>query len=144
MNPYAIRFTVVGEPAPAGSKAHGRRKDGTIFTYDMGERRKTKPRTSHWKKLVRTAAITAMIGRDPLEGPLHLVLKFWLPRPQSVSEKKRPYPTVAPDLTKLVRSTEDAMKGVVWRDDSQVIRQHAIKVYGDPPAAEIVVHPIDT
>jgi Holliday junction resolvase RusA-like endonuclease len=49
---------------------------------------------------------------------------------------------VAPDTTKLVRSTEDALKGICWRDDSQVVYQVASKEYaarGGIPGADIKI-----
>lgn len=38
-------------------------------------------------------------------------------------------PEVRPDCTKLVRSTEDALEGVIWRSDAQVCVQENAKVY---------------
>jgi Holliday junction resolvase RusA-like endonuclease len=56
---------------------------------------------------------------------------FYLDRPSSVSTVKRPYPTVPPDLDKLIRGVGDSLTGVVYDDDSQVIRTLAWKVYAD-------------
>ena len=36
-----------------------------------------------------------------------------------------------PDLIKLARAVEDAMKGIIYQDDSQVCREHLSKVYAD-------------
>jgi Holliday junction resolvase RusA-like endonuclease len=47
-----------------------------------------------------------------------------------------------PDATKLWRPTEDALTGIVWRDDSQIIRQLVRKRYcgpGEVPGAEVLV-----
>jgi hypothetical protein len=38
-------------------------------------------------------------------------------------------PTPKPDLTKMVRAAEDAMAGIVWKDDSQVCGQITTKDY---------------
>ena len=37
--------------------------------------------------------------------------------------------TTAPDLSKLVRGFEDAVKGILWKDDSQVTAITASKAY---------------
>jgi Holliday junction resolvase RusA-like endonuclease len=49
------------------------------------------------------------------------------------------YPAGRPDLTKLVRAAEDALKGVVWADDGQVVGQGNRKVYGEKPGVRICV-----
>jgi len=56
---------------------------------------------------------------------------FYLDRPSSVSTAKRPHPTVPPDLDKLLRAVGDSCSGVIYDDDSQVIRTLAWKVYAD-------------
>ena len=50
-----------------------------------------------------------------------------------------PHPTTKPDATKLVRAVEDALTGVIWRDDSQVVRQWASKVYDDCEGVSVIV-----
>jgi Holliday junction resolvase RusA-like endonuclease len=44
--------------------------------------------------------------------------------------RRQPYPTSRPDLLKHIRALEDALTGVVWRDDSQIIEQHLEKRWG--------------
>ena len=48
-----------------------------------------------------------------------------------------------PDATKLVRAVEDALTGLVWRDDAQVVIQTVRKRYGHPERAEIFVQEIN-
>jgi crossover junction endodeoxyribonuclease RusA len=73
---------------------------------------------------------------------------FSFNRPTSIKRGKRPYPSVAPDLSKLIRSTEDALTAAgVWRDDCLVVEYTRLaKVYVnedpealDRPGAFIVV-----
>jgi Holliday junction resolvase RusA-like endonuclease len=86
-----------------------------------------------------------MNGDGLLDGPLALAVTFHVPRPKGHYGKRglRPtaqvYPTTRPDVTKLLRAVEDACTGVVWRDDAQVVRQVAAKVYGEPARAEVEV-----
>jgi Holliday junction resolvase RusA-like endonuclease len=86
-----------------------------------------------WQDTIRSVAAPAMKGADPIEKDAALVLQitFCLPRPASV---KREHPTVAPDLDKLVRAAGDALTGIVWVDDSQIVNLHAWKRYGKPGA----------
>jgi Holliday junction resolvase RusA-like endonuclease len=53
------------------------------------------------------------------------------------------WPCSRPDATKLLRAVEDALTGVVWRDDGQVVVQTARKVYGWPERAEVCVALLD-
>ena len=41
------------------------------------------------------------------------------------------WPTVKPDATKLWRSTEDGLTGVLWRDDARIVCQLVRKVYAE-------------
>jgi len=91
--------------------------------------------------VVRLAASEAWEGREILSGPVKLSLCFNLPRPKNhygtgkniyVLKHSAPFfHTKTPDITKLIRAVEDALTGVVWRDDSQVYAQNTIKLYAD-------------
>lgn len=68
---------------------------------------------------------------------------FYLPRPKSVTPKKRPDPIVPPDLDKLLRALLDGIgqSQVIWQDDSQVTEIEARKHYADAtePGAFVVI-----
>lgn len=61
---------------------------------------------------------------------------FFLPRP-----KRTKLDSPRPDLDKLVRSCLDAMTGVIYADDSQVVRVTASKRWADAegPGARVIV-----
>jgi Holliday junction resolvase RusA-like endonuclease len=61
--------------------------------------------------------------------PVELTLEFTFLRPPS-APKGRQWPAVLPDVDKLIRSTLDSLTGVLWKDDAQVVRVLAEKVYG--------------
>ena len=65
------------------------------------------------------------------DSPISIQMCFIFPRPKTVKQKKRPYMTVKPDLDKLIRSTLDALTGVAYDDDSQVIDITSSKIYDD-------------
>lgn len=138
-----VAFVVPGVAAPAGSKrGFPRRGGGGVIITDASKR--TKP----WQAAVAAAAADAMSG-PLLAGPLELCLTFTVPRPAGhfgtgrnagkVRDSAPALPTVKPDVTKLVRAVEDALTGVVWRDDSQVVSTHAHKVYGEPAGCAVEV-----
>jgi len=75
---------------------------------------------------------------DILEGPVYLHLEFRLPRGKTV---KRELPCVTPDLDKLCRAVLDALTGVAYKDDGQVVHVSASKHYegAKGPGVEIEV-----
>lgn len=144
-----IRFKVDGKPAQKGSmsafpvmnKRTGQPiinpKNGMPLINVTDNSKKTKS----WQKKVRLEAQQARLDK-PLEGPVVLVLRFYLERPKSVSVKKRPYPTVYPDLDKLIRAIGDALtQAKIYRDDAQVVDIISRKRYG-VPGVEIEVYEI--
>lgn len=77
-----------------------------------------------------------------LAGPIELKLIFYMARPKGhfrtgkhageLRESAPEHPTSKPDLTKLTRAVEDALTGIIWKDDSQVVQQDTKKVYCEP------------
>ena len=118
-----ITFDVLDRPAPQGSKK-------SIGNNRFIESSKFLPA---WRSAVREAAEHAVTvsGWARVSGPVELEVMFYLDRPSSVSTVKRPYPTVPPDLDKLIRGVGDALTGVVYDDDAQIIRMLAWKQYAD-------------
>lgn len=138
-----IAFTVYGVPAPKGSKSAFpfRRADGSLGV-NVREGKTKHPK--QWE-----AAIDAVVaelkatGVEQLVGPLVGSAAFYLPRPASVKQAKRPLHTVRPDLSKLIRAIEDPLNGILIEDDSRIVAWWAVKLYADdgPPRAEIAVAP---
>ena len=130
---------VPGRPVPAGSKRPiaGKRKDGTTFARAIdssGERGRT------WRQDVQLAARTH-VGEDfkPLEGPLEVRFVFTVKRPKNnyrTNGELKPsapvFPISRPDVLKLARAVEDALTGIVWVDDSQIVDEKLEKRFGDP------------
>jgi Holliday junction resolvase RusA-like endonuclease len=139
-NPRKCRVSLVvyGVAAPAGSKTLAR-ANGKTWVRDSSKR------GYQWRRDVAQAAGLATRGRPLLDGPLALAVTFVVPRPKSHYGARglRPsapaYPTTRPDVTKLLRAVEDALTGIVWRDDAQVVEQHAWKRYGEPARCELHV-----
>lgn len=139
-----LAFTVYGIARPKGSsKSFGfYRKDaggnslvkngkpviGTVTTSDNKS-------LKGWEDSVR-AAIQERAAGVFFEGPVAVRITFALPRPKSLSKSVIAH-LKKPDLDKLARGSLDAMKGVLWNDDSQVVELSVRKVYatGQPQAA---------
>lgn len=48
-------------------------------------------------------------------------------------------PTVKPDVDNFYKAVSDALTGVVWRDDNQIVQVNVGKWYSDEPRVELVV-----
>lgn len=115
-----------GTPAPQGSKSKG--KGGAMYEASA--------RVKPWRERVHTYAcqVLNLRGRRgfPLRGAVEMDLVLSLARPPShmgigrnagrLKPSAPRYPASPPDLSKLARSTEDALTTAgVWRDDGQVV-----------------------
>jgi crossover junction endodeoxyribonuclease RusA len=77
-----------------------------------------------WRQDVKAAAEgwRARSGVLPIDGPVVVRMTFTLPKPKSAPKTRRTYPMRTPDLSKLARSTEDALTDAgIWTDDARVI-----------------------
>jgi len=140
-----LHFRVIGLAQPKGSSRafmpKGWRRP--IITADT-------PKNKGWQQLVAAEASRAIqeLPRGAfqlLDAGVRLTVAFYLPRPKKY-QKRGIYPphVTKPDLDKLLRSVKDALKGVTWQDDSQVIDVVAMKRYAgvdEAPHAEVWVEP---
>lgn len=134
-----ISFTVYGIASGMGSKKAFMPKGWTrpILTD-------TNRNLKSWQALVAAAASQAIAEHQDwqlLEGGVRLTVAFYLPRPKSLAKKVTAH-TKKPDASKLVRSLEDALSGVVYRDDAQIVEIIAAKHYAaltDSPRVDVRV-----
>jgi len=128
-----VCFTVLGHAQPKGSARGFVPKGWTrpIITSDN-------PRTKEWEQRIATEA--QHVGGDLLfTGPVLLVASFYLPRPKTGKAKHH---MTRPDADKLARCVLDALSGVLYHDDGQVVQLHVRKQYAGiaaAPCARIVV-----
>lgn len=61
---------------------------------------------------------------------------------QFEGDSKRPM-TKRPDVDKLGRAVLDALTGIVWRDDCQVIGLQLVKGYGRDSRVEVMVEEME-
>lgn len=124
-------FSVVvfGLPAPQGSKKAFRNQyTGRIQMTESSK--KVKP----WRDAVRSTVVDALAMAEnwtPLDCPLELDMVFTMPKPASAPKRRRTWPMRTPDLSKLARSTEDALTDAgLYADDARIVRyRNLAKVY---------------
>lgn len=112
-----ISFIVDGEPVP---------KQSFRFAHGGGY---TDHRVSAWQQEVSRKAREAMQGRAPLTSQVAMRVVFVLSNHRRV------------DLDNLNKGVSDAMNGIVFADDTQVISLHLVKHVKNHPGILVQVYP---
>jgi len=122
-----IRLVIQGEPV-----AKGRPRLSRNGTYTP-EKTKTAEEAIGWA--------FKQSGQKKLEGMLNLFVSFRFTLPKSASKKLkgmvRMFKATRPDLDNLVKLVTDALNGLAYDDDSQIISINAEKVYAEQAYTEI-------
>jgi crossover junction endodeoxyribonuclease RusA len=117
--PRSVTFSVAGIARPKGSwRALPNWQTGRVQVLpDNANSREWQDQVSFVARQTHTRL---------LAGPLVLIVTFYLPRPKRNAPQ---YPTGKPDIDKLVRNVADALTGVLYNDDSQLVDIIAFKRY---------------
>lgn len=133
MTEIRCHFVVLGLPKPAGSKK-AISLPGRAYSQII-DASKNKP----WIREVKKAAREAWLSKwMPSKRPIRAVVTFVMPRPANhfkadgtLKDWAPKHHIIRPDGTKLFRCLEDALTGIVWKDDAQVTKQEVDKKYSD-------------
>lgn len=129
-----IHLIIPGEPVPQG-RARFTTRHGFVRTYDP-------KKSSDYKSYVR--AIANHINCKPMEGALVMRVDLYRGVPKSWRKQKQEEalagiikPTIKPDCSNYLKGIEDALNGIAYLDDSQLVLVHVTKRYAAEPRAEI-------
>lgn len=120
---FTLRFDI--EPVAKGRPRLGR---GHTFTP---------AKTRRYENTLKILARKEWGPLPPLMGPLLVSIVFTLKRP---ARPKFAQPAVRPDLDNFLKGVFDALNGVTWVDDGQIVGLMARKVYAqksDKPGIEV-------
>ena len=131
----AVEFWVSGTPAPEGSVTAFPVKDAATGRTRAVVTHSNKKGLRSWRGDVREAW-QRHVGEWDRDAAIHVTILFVMETPKTV---RRPYPSVRPDLDKLARAVLDALTGLAYRDDGQVVSLAVTKSYGTAPGATIKV-----
>lgn len=127
MAEYELMFTAWGNPAPKGSKTptgqYRRNQKGgltPILRESSQGVKEFEEKIAWYAKLAIAKLPTEKRAKFPMEGPLIATMVFTMKR-ATRGANSADAPSVMPDLSKLTRAAEDAVKGVVWTDDGRVV-----------------------
>ena len=133
-----IHFQVEGDPKGKGRPRFTRAGKFTRVYTDK--------QTLDYEALIKFFAAEAMGSTDPLETPVSVFLYIRHAVPQSYSKKRTEaclsgleQPCKKPDIDNIAKTFLDAMNGVIFKDDTQVIDLHVKKVYSAVPGCDVMV-----
>lgn len=118
---------------------------------------KKKPRLVEWQRYVAYHARQAMTRKPIVTGPLAVYITFniasedpekWgLPYsiPVEWSEKHEKYVKkgTCPDLTNLVKGTEDAIQGAAFADDVQIVFCQSVRLHARDHSAQVEIYELE-
>lgn len=129
-----ISFEVRGVPVTQGSMRAAVSRYGTPYVQQDH-----RSNLVAWRHAVNDEVRDAFAMRVAFDGEVTLTLHFYLPRPKGhfgtgrnagvLKDSAPRRPTGKPDLDKLVRAVMDAVKGVGYKDDAQVVSLRVDKWY---------------
>ncbi len=127
-------FEVPGEPVGKGRPRFTRQ--GRAYTP---------AKTAKYENLVSLAFLQKYPDHVPLEGPLEMVMIAYFSIPKSWSKKKaeqarlnKLFPTKKPDTDNIAK-VKDALNGIAFKDDSQVVMETIFKMYAETPRLVIQI-----
>lgn len=130
-----IQFSVPGQPKPLQRARVGRRGAHAAM-YDPEANVTNKATVGFYAKKA--------MGKKPLmTGPLRLRVFFCLEKPKSKIRKNsdpHPHPDSRPDLDNMIKLVCDALNGIVWKDDAQVVMIAAYKLWADKTGPKTTVY----
>ena len=131
--PQTLEIIIPGNPTPWGRAGKA------------GKHHYTKPAMAASQRLIAWNTIQ-QVGQRSLAGPLAVSLVFGMAIPASWSQKRTQaaldgttLPTGRPDVDNLAKQVLDALNGVLWLDDAQVVDLHERKIYSANPSTLIQV-----
>lgn len=113
----SVEIIIPGRPVAKGRPRFG---NGRAYTPDS---------TRAKEREIAQLAKIAMIGKKPFLGPVAVAVKAWVKGQR----------TGRPDLDNICKSYCDALNGIVYSDDSQIVDLHIQKFTGSDPQVIVTV-----
>lgn len=125
-------FIVYGIPVPWARPRAARMPHGIRF-FEADK-------VTVWRNAVAMSSLPTR-PKAPTTKAIAMTLTFWLPRPQSLP-KRELWPITKPDIDNLAKAIQDALEGIYYRRDSQVVRLVVTKAYADTPGVRVLIEEV--
>mgnify|MGYP002528393746 CR=1 FL=1 len=134
-----IKITIPGSPI-----GKGRPKFSTFGGYPKAY---TPQKTVNYENLVKLSYQQQCNDKPyPKEISLRAEIRAYFAIPKSVSKIKRDMmlkgqinPTKKPDTDNIAKAILDALNGIAYYDDAQIVALSIVKMYSDEPRAEVCI-----
>lgn len=146
-----IYFRVDGEVVPKARPRFRR----VVFTDSKTQEKKsgvatyTPKKTLSYEQKVKAAyMVECPFGVAFPTEPLEIVLNVYMAMPKSATKKSKlemlmhKFPTKKPDADNLLKSVADALNGVAYTDDSQIVSATVRKFWSEQGSAEITLREV--
>ncbi len=137
-----IVFEVPGDPKGKGRPRFSRQGNFTKVYTDK--------QTLDYESIIQTFASKAIGAQEPLETPVSVFLYVRHPIPKSYTKKRSEAcltgierPSKKPDIDNVAKCFLDAMNGIIYLDDTQVVELHIKKLYSLLSGVDVLVMEVE-
>lgn len=136
-----MKLTIPVEPQPQ-SRPRFTARGRYVHAYEN-------KKITMYKRMVAATYQSYFGTVKPTEKAIAVDVVFYRPVQKSISKIERQrrltgksLPAIKPDIDNYVKAILDALNGVAFRDDKQIISLNAKKLYSDKPRTEIEIKEI--
>jgi len=146
MRTLLIELDIPGEPQGkqrAKARMFGKGQKRHVMTY-------TPEKTVSYETFIKELFAIKYPDFEPVESALEMNLVLWLMIPTSASNKKKQLmeagklrPKKRPDNDNVLKAVMDALEGLAYKNDSQIVDTSTRKYYAKKPCLGIMIHSVD-
>ncbi|WP_252227100.1 RusA family crossover junction endodeoxyribonuclease [Caldicoprobacter algeriensis] len=109
----------------------------------------TPAQTVNYETYIKQLFATEYKRHEPFRGPVKMQITAYFPIPQSVSEAKKTLmargnirPTKKPDVDNIIKIICDALNGLAYQDDKQIVECTVEKYYSTTPQVQVTIEEV--
>ena len=135
-----MHFEVIGKP-------QGKARARTFYNPKLGKHQSITPEnTVLYENLIKTSYLAAENRKTFFDGePIEMYITAYFPVPKSTTKKDRErirnkelFPMKKPDIDNIVKVICDALNGIAYHDDKQVVKLEVRKLYTEDEPKVVV------